>query len=56
MDYDTLIGVLEQETELQPTEIMMDTAGYTDTIFGGHRQLNELGGEGRVSAGHVDSP
>ena len=22
----------------------------------GHRQLNELGGEGRVSAGHVDSP
>lgn len=26
--------VLEQETELQPTEIMTDTAGYTDTIFG----------------------
>ncbi|WP_244393926.1 MULTISPECIES: Tn3 family transposase [Brucella] len=25
---------LEQETELQPTEIMTDTAGYTDTIFG----------------------
>ena len=26
--------VLEQETELQPTEIMTDTAVYTDTIFG----------------------
>ncbi|WP_137136512.1 Tn3 family transposase [Rhizobium sp. FKY42] len=26
--------VLEQETELQPTEIMTDTAGYTDTVFG----------------------
>lgn len=26
--------VLEQETELSPTEIMTDTAGYTDTIFG----------------------
>lgn len=29
-----LAVVLEQETELQPTEIMTDTAGYTDTIFG----------------------
>ena len=29
-----LAAVLEQETELQPTEIMTDTAGYTDTIFG----------------------
>ncbi len=29
-----LAVVLEQETELQPTEIMSDTAGYTDTIFG----------------------
>lgn len=26
--------VLEQETELSPTEIMTDTAGYTDAIFG----------------------
>ena len=26
--------VLEQETELSPTEIMTDTAGYTDSIFG----------------------
>ncbi len=26
--------VLEQETELQSTEIMTNTAGYTDTIFG----------------------
>lgn len=26
--------VLEQETELSPTEIMTDTAAYTDTIFG----------------------
>ena len=26
--------MLEQETELQPTEIMTDTAGYADTIFG----------------------
>jgi TnpA family transposase len=29
-----LAVVLEQETELNPTEIMTDTAGYTDTIFG----------------------
>lgn len=29
-----LAVVLEQETELQPNEIMTDTAGYTDTIFG----------------------
>lgn len=26
--------MLEQETDLSPTEIMSDTAGYTDTIFG----------------------
>ncbi len=26
--------VLEQQTELQPTEIMTDTGAYTDTIFG----------------------
>ena len=29
-----LAVVLDQETELQPSEIMTDTAGYTDTIFG----------------------
>ena len=29
-----LAVVLEQETELQLTEIMSDTAGYTDTVFG----------------------
>lgn len=29
-----LAVVLEQETELNPSEIMTDTAGYTDTIFG----------------------
>lgn len=29
-----LAVVLEQETELSPTEIMTDTAGYTDTVFG----------------------
>ena len=28
-----LAVVPEQETELQPTEILTDTAGYTDTIF-----------------------
>jgi TnpA family transposase len=26
--------VLEQQTELQPTEIMTDTGAYTDTMFG----------------------
>jgi TnpA family transposase len=26
--------VLEQETELEPTEIMTDTGAYTDVIFG----------------------
>ncbi len=31
----TLLSVvLEQQTELQPTEIMSDTGAYTDTIFG----------------------
>ena len=31
----TLLSVvLEQQTELQPTEIMTDTGAYTDTIFG----------------------
>ena len=30
-----LLGlVLEQETELEPTEIMTDTGAYTDVIFG----------------------
>lgn len=29
-----LAVVLEQETDLSPTEIMSDTAGYTDAIFG----------------------
>jgi TnpA family transposase len=29
-----LAVILEQETELQPTEIMTDTAGYKETIFG----------------------
>lgn len=29
-----LAVVLEQETDLNPTEIMSDTAGYTDAIFG----------------------
>ncbi len=29
-----LAVVLDQETELRPAEIMTDTAGYTDTIFG----------------------
>jgi len=28
-----LDGLLEQQTTLRPTEIMTDTAGYTDTIF-----------------------
>jgi len=28
-----LDGLLEQQTNLRPTEIMTDTAGYTDTIF-----------------------
>ena len=31
--------VLEQETELSPTEIMTDTAAYTDTIFGQESRL-----------------
>jgi TnpA family transposase len=34
-----LAVVLEQETELQPTEIMTDTAGYADTIFGAFYSL-----------------
>lgn len=29
-----LDGLLEQQTDLQPTEIMTDTHGYTDIVFG----------------------
>lgn len=29
-----LEGLLEQQTSLQPTEIMTDTAGYSDVVFG----------------------
>ena len=29
-----LAAVLEQETALQPTEIMIDTEGHTEAIFG----------------------
>jgi len=29
-----LDGLLEQQTELRPVEIMSDTAGYTDIVFG----------------------
>lgn len=29
-----LVGLLEQRTSLQPKEIMTDTAGYSDVIFG----------------------
>ncbi|MFT6356520.1 MAG: TnpA family transposase [Saprospiraceae bacterium] len=28
-----LAGVLEQPTDLKPTEIMVDTAGYSDIVF-----------------------
>jgi TnpA family transposase len=29
-----LAGLLEQQTSLQPLEIMTDTAGYSDVVFG----------------------
>ena len=29
-----LEGLLEQQTSLRPTEIMTDTAGYSDVVFG----------------------
>lgn len=29
-----LEGLLEQQTSLQPTEVMTDTAGYSDVVFG----------------------
>ncbi len=29
-----LDGLLEQQTQLQPTEVMSDTAGYSDVVFG----------------------
>lgn len=34
-----LDGLLEQETSLQPTELMTDTAGYSDIVFGLFRLL-----------------
>lgn len=47
-----LAVVLEQQTELQPTEIMTDTGAYTDVVFGlfwllGHRfspRIADIGG------------
>ena len=43
----TLLSVvLEQQTELQPTEIMSDSGAYTDTIFGMDAALNQLRAEG----------
>ncbi len=29
-----LVGLLEQQTSLRPTEIMTDTSGYSDVVFG----------------------
>ncbi len=29
-----LAGILEQQTDLEPTQIMTDTAGYSDIVFG----------------------
>ena len=63
-----LAVVLEQETELTPTEIMTDTAGYTDTVFGifhllGHQfspRLADIGGarfwriDGKADYGALD--
>jgi TnpA family transposase len=63
-----LAVVLEQETELTPTEIMTDTAGYTDTVFGifhllGYQfspRLADIGGarfwriDGKASYGALD--
>jgi len=60
--------VLEQQTELQPTEIMSDTGAYTDTIFGifhllGYQfspRLADIGGtrfwrvDGRADYGALD--
>lgn len=34
-----LDGLLEQQTTLQPTELMTDTAGYSDQVFGLFRLL-----------------
>ena len=34
-----LSGLLEQQTQLRPTEIMSDTAGYSDLVFGLFRLL-----------------
>jgi len=34
-----LEGLLEQQTSLRPTELMTDTAGYTDIVFGLFRLL-----------------
>lgn len=61
--------VLEQQTELQPTEIMTDTGAYTDTIFGifhllGYQfspRLADIGGsrfwrvDGKADYGALDS-
>lgn len=61
--------VLEQQTELQPTEIMTDTGAYTDTIFGifhllGYQfspRLADIGGsrfwrvDGKANYGALDA-
>jgi TnpA family transposase len=38
--------VLEQQTELKPTQIMTDTGAYSDVVFGLFRLLARLRGFG----------
>ena len=42
--YDSLVlaVVLEQQTELRPTQIMTDTGAYSDVVFGLFRLLGYL--------------
>lgn len=51
-----LAVVLEQQTELNPTEIMTDTGAYTDVVFGlfwllGYRFSPRLGDIGGATTG-----
>ncbi len=56
-----LDGLLEHQTSLQPTELMSDTAGYSDVVFGlfwllGYQFSPRLADLGHLRFWYMDSP
>lgn len=50
-----LAVVLEQQTELQPTQIMTDTGAYSDVVFGLFRLLGYHFSPRLADVGELDS-